>query len=103
LTSIFDDLGNRDYANLRSGSDDYVIDANNNRYASIAGNALEYDAVGFADRGFCPVGGDPGNCATGVCWVCGRPVCGEPGGCGGMNSVQRTAGTDSVQRIAYSV
>ncbi|MHC4753739.1 MAG: hypothetical protein ACYTBP_01220 [Planctomycetota bacterium] len=33
-----DDLGNRDLVDLRSGSDDYVIDANNNRYASIGGN-----------------------------------------------------------------
>ncbi|MFC1678047.1 RHS repeat domain-containing protein, partial [Planctomycetota bacterium] len=42
-----DDLGNRDNVNLRSGSnEDYVIDANTNRYTSVGGDSLTYDAAG---------------------------------------------------------
>ena len=42
-----DDLGNRDSVNLKNGSDeDYVIDANTNRYGSVGGNSLDYDAAG---------------------------------------------------------
>lgn len=42
-----DDLGNRDSVNLKSGSDvNYVIDANTNRYASVGGVSLDYDAAG---------------------------------------------------------
>ena len=44
---VYDDLGNRDLVNLKAGSDeDYVIDANNNRYVTIDSNALEYDNAG---------------------------------------------------------
>ncbi|MFC1678049.1 hypothetical protein ACFL3G_13445 [Planctomycetota bacterium] len=42
-----DDLGNRNNVNLRSGSnEDYVIDANTNRYTSVGGDSLTYDAAG---------------------------------------------------------
>ena len=44
---VYNDLGNRDLVNLKAGSDeDYVIDANNNRYVTIDSNALEYDNAG---------------------------------------------------------
>ena len=42
-----DDLGNRDVVAVRSGDDeDYIIDANTNRYASIDSNDLTYDVAG---------------------------------------------------------
>jgi len=42
-----DDLGNRDLVNVRDGNNvDYVIDANTNRYDSVGGNSLTYDAAG---------------------------------------------------------
>lgn len=40
-------LGNRDQVKVRDGSNiDYVIDANTNRYTSVGGNSLTYDAAG---------------------------------------------------------
>jgi YD repeat-containing protein len=42
-----DNLGNRDNVNIHDGTDvDYVIDANTNRYISVGGAALDYDAAG---------------------------------------------------------
>jgi len=42
-----DDLGNRDVVAVRSGDDeDYIIDANTNRYASIDSNSLTHDPAG---------------------------------------------------------
>ena len=42
-----DDLGNRLNVNLRSDTNEvYAVDANSNRYNSVGGNSLSYDAAG---------------------------------------------------------
>jgi len=47
MSSAHDDLGNRDATiDLRVGSEDYVVDANNNRYSEIAQNSLSYNKAG---------------------------------------------------------